>query len=165
MLDCVVHTQRDTASLHALNAIIKAELKKKHRKGFACTAGLHATAYAWQPQGLYIGCANGQLALLDTAAALKPQHQVQHTQGSAFAAADGHQSVSSTAFAVVGRLEWSGQAVQIEALAVNKDLVAVAGHCPAVRWAPVLLYASTQAGGCGEGTSVRCTKECTVRSP
>lgn len=75
-----------------------------------------------------------------------------HPQGSAFAAAAGHESASSAAFAVVGRLEWSGQAVQIEALAVNKDLVAVAGHCPAIRWAPALLVASTPAGGCGQDT-------------
>lgn len=75
--------------------------------------------------------------LLDTAAALKARHHVQHTsRASAFApsaAADAHESANAAAFAVIGMLEWSGQAIHVEALAVNKDLVAVAGHCPAVR--------------------------------
>ena len=87
---------------------------------------------------MYIGCANGQLALLDTAAALHPRYQAQGTfQGStAPSAATGAQSCASVrpaAFTVVAVLEWSGQAVQIEALAVNKDVVAVAGHCPMIR--------------------------------
>ena len=75
--------------------------------------------------------------LLDTAAALKARNHVQHTlRASAFApsaAADAHESANAAAFAVIGMLEWSGQAIHVEALAVNKDLVAVAGHCPAVR--------------------------------
>ena len=67
------------------------------------------------------------------AAALKARHHTLH--GSAFApsaAADSHES-SSPAAVTVGMLEWSGQAVHIEAMAVNKDLVVVAGHCPAIR--------------------------------
>ena len=102
---------------------------------------MQATAYAWLPNGLYVGCSNGQLALLDTAAALQPQNQGQPpSEGSASPSslavpADGQESLapSTSSYAVVGLLEWSGQGVQIEALAVNKDLVAVAGHSPMIR--------------------------------
>lgn len=99
---------------------------------------MQATACAWLPNGLYIGCGNGQLALLDTAAACNTQNQAKRSdqEDASGPSADDQEpspAPSTAAYAVVGVLEWSGQAVQVEALAVNKDLVAVAGHCPIIR--------------------------------
>ena len=102
--------------------------------------GLLPTAFAWMPNHLYLGSSNGELAMIDTAAALKHRQQAQQVRhrsrfGSlAASAANTPASPSQAAVcAVVAKLEFGGQEVHIEALAVNKDCVAVAGQCPIIR--------------------------------
>lgn len=113
-------------------------LSAQHDCGWTLV-GAQATAYAWLPDSLYIGCSNGQIALLDTAAALKQRQRAQRPhQGSRFSvsavtAANAPASAGLAIFSMVGALEFSGQAVQVEALATNKDCIVVAGHCPVIR--------------------------------
>ena len=103
--------------------------------------GVQPTAHAWLPDSLYFGSSNGQIAQLDTAAALKQRQQAQRAcQGSRFSvsaatAADAPAASGPAFFSMVGVLEFGGQAVHVEAVAVNKDCVAVAGHCPIIRQA------------------------------
>ncbi len=101
--------------------------------------GVEPTSFAWLPHSLYIGCANGQVITLDTATALKSRHQAQHAQHAGQPGAGPVETALILATAgpvelpVVAMLEFGGQKIQVEALAVNKDCVAVAGHCPVVR--------------------------------
>lgn len=85
--------------------------------------------------------------MLDTATALKSRHQAQHAQHGSQAgavsgpvpeaglvqAAPGLEAAEQSKWPVVATLEYGNQMVHIEALAVNKDCVAVAGHCPVIR--------------------------------
>lgn len=122
--------------------------------------GMLPTSYAWLPHSLYIGCASGHLIIVDTAAALKSRHQAQHAQHTQRAGQAGPgmdadtvtgvtEGVSSLATArqagwpVAAMLEYGGHMAQVEALAVNKDCVAVAGHCPVIRWALQILLVTT----------------------
>ena len=106
------------------------------------STGLEPLSYAWLPHSLYIGCASGSLVIVDTATALKSRQQAQCTSqvGAVPGTALGPRPVEDVpgttdeaSLPVVAALEYGGQMIQIEALAVNKDCVAVAGHCPIIR--------------------------------
>ncbi len=108
------------------------------------STGLEPTSYVWLPHSLYIGCASGSVVVVDTATALKSR---QHAQCTSQAGAvpgpaleprpvedvPGLGMAEEASLPVVAALEYGGQMVHIEALAVNKDCVAVAGHCPVIR--------------------------------
>ena len=106
-------------------------------------AGLHPTTYAWLPNTLYLGCTNGQVLALNPTTASKSRRQVQPAQGpgavpgAALATSpEGLPGLATPApcdAPVVATLEYEGRLVEVEALAVNKDCVAVAGHCPIIR--------------------------------
>ena len=102
--------------------------------------GLQPTCTAWMPDSLYIGTASGQLCSIVTDKLLNGRGQ-RAQQAGLTAQAEGRfqQGPSSDAagqapLPVVAQLEWDGQLVHIEAVAVNKDCVAVAGHCPIIRY-------------------------------
>lgn len=108
------------------------------------STGLEPTSYAWLPQSLYIGCASGSVVIVDTVTASKTRQQAQRSSqaGAVPGPALGPQPVEDlpglgtaeeTSLPVVAALEYGGQLIHIEALAVNKDCVAVAGHCPIIR--------------------------------
>ncbi len=108
------------------------------------STGLEPTSYAWLPHSLYGGCASGSVVVVDTATALKSRRQAQPASqaGAVPGPALGLQPVEDVpglgtaedaSLPVVAALEYGGQMIHIEALAVNKDYVAVAGHCPIIR--------------------------------
>ncbi|KAA6420486.1 MAG: hypothetical protein FRX49_09647 [Trebouxia sp. A1-2] len=116
-------------------------------------SGLEPTSYAWLPQSLYIGCASGSVVIVDTVTASKTRQQAQRSSqaGAVPGPALGPQPVEDlpglgtaeeTSLPVVAALEYGGQLIHIEALAVNKDCVAVAGHCPIIR-----LFSHSDKGG------------------
>ena len=103
-------------------------------------AGLQPTCTAWMPDSLYIGTASGQLCSISTDQLLKARGQRAQQVGPT-APAEGLSQQGPTPDAagqvqlpVVAHLEWNGQLVHIETVAVNKDYVAVAGHCPIIRY-------------------------------
>lgn len=108
------------------------------------STGLEPTSNAWLPHSLYVGCANGSVVIVDTATALKSRQQAQCSSqvGAVPGPALGLQpakdvpglgTAEEASLPVVAALEYGGQMIHIEALAVNKDCVAVAGHCPIIR--------------------------------
>lgn len=108
------------------------------------STGLEPTSYAWLPHSLYVGCASGSVVVVDTATALKSQQQAHRASqaGAVPGPALGLQAVEDVpclgtaeqaSLPVVAALEYGGQMIYVEALAVNKDCVAVAGHCPVIR--------------------------------
>ncbi len=108
------------------------------------STGLEPTSYAWLPHSLYIGCASGSVVVVDTATALKSRQQAQCTSqagalpGTALGPwpiedVPGVGTAEEASLPGVAALEYGGQMFHIEALAVNKDCVAVAGHCPVIR--------------------------------
>ena len=110
------------------------------------STGLEPTSYAWLPHSLYVGCASGSVVIVDTATVLKSRQQAQRASyagavpGPALGPrlvedVPGVATAEQASLPVVAALEYSGQMIYIEALAVNKDCVAVAGHCPIIRWA------------------------------
>lgn len=108
------------------------------------STGLEPTSYAWLPHSLYVGCASGSVVIVDTATALKSRQQAQRNSqaGAVHGPAleprpvedlPGLGKAEEASLLVVAALEYGGQMIYVEALAVNKDCVAVAGHCPIIR--------------------------------
>lgn len=105
--------------------------------------GLQASCHCWYPGGLYLGCSGGELLAVDTVNALRPAALQKRQEGLGRKAVDeaaseaaegpGSGTGAGASLPVVAKLEYGGQAAAVEALAVNKDCVAIAGQCPVVR--------------------------------
>ena len=108
--------------------------------------GLQPTCTAWMPDSLYVATASGQLCSIATDKLLNARGQ-RAQQAGPTATAEGlfqqgpaPDTGGQAQLSVVAHLEWNGQLVHIEAVAVNKDCVAVAGHSPIIRFVAAFIY-------------------------